>query len=184
VPTRADLEAALLSPADVGSGYVAQPTRVAGNPALLSGCRTLNENPAGVVTDASETLTFAAAPYETAYGEALYQVAPRDAAADMAAFAAVPQNCIEFSAVIARVVFRFYTEPLTLASSLGTQTTAMRLTMTVTIGRKVVLTAYFDFVVILHHDTIIVVLVSNSVPDIDQTQGTADAAYQRVASRW
>jgi hypothetical protein len=180
IPTQADLETALLSPADVGSGYVAQLVTGPGNAALLSGCPTLNDNPAGVLADAADTLT--AAGTETSFGDALYLVDPRDAASDMAAYAAVPQDCGDFSSVISGVAFHFITEPLTVAS-LGDQTTAMRLTMTINTG-SLVITQYLDFVVILHHSTIIVVLVSNAVPDIDLTQDTANTAYQNVASRW
>jgi hypothetical protein len=181
VPTHADLEAALLSPAQVGSDYAAQPVVGTGNGALLAGCPTLNGNPAGMITGAADALQ--APGTATAFGDALYQVAPHDAASDMAAYAAVPQDCAAFSATITGIVFHFNTEPLTV-TPLGDQTTAMRLTMTVNPGGGTVITVYFDFVIILYHSTIVIALVSDAAPDIDLTQSTASAAYRNVASRW
>ncbi len=178
-PTAAQLQAALLTPADVGSGYVAQPVDGVGG-AWLNACPAINNTPAGTSADAGIAMTDAHTG--GGIGESLFQVAHAAVAGDMATFSAAPTDCATFSGVLDGVDFSFTTEPLFVAR-LGNQTTAMRMSASATVQGQAI-TLYFDIVAVQHENTLIVTLVSGLAPDINLTESVASSAYAKVAARW
>ena len=178
-PTASQLQAALLTAADVGSGYVAQQVSGVGG-SWLNACPAVNDTPVGTSADAAIAMTDSHTG--SAIGEALFQLDHSAVAGAMAAYAAGPQDCATFTGVLDGVDFSFTTAPLFVAR-LGDDTTAMRITGTATVQGQVI-TFYFDIVVIQHVNTVIVALVSGLSPDINLTESVASAAYAKVAARW
>jgi len=178
-PTAAQLQAALLTPADVGAGYVAQPVTGVGG-SWLSACPAVNNTPTGTSADAGVAMTDA--PTGAGIGESLFQVAHSAVAGDMAAFATAPTDCATFTGVLDGIDLTFTTEPMFVAR-MGSQTTAMRMIATATVQGQTI-TVYFDFVVIQYQNTLIVTLVSGTAPSINLDESVASAAYAKVAARW
>lgn len=150
---------------------------------ILNACPELNDTPRGTTQDDGVVLQDQNSSSGLAVSEALFQVPPGDAASDMAVFASVPTSCASFSGDFSGLALAFTAAPLTVSPLGAETTTAMRLTGTTTVsGQQIAI--YFDFVIVLHHDTIIVAIVSQTPPDINDTQTFASDAYAKVAARW
>ena len=88
VPTAADLQAALLTTADLPGGYSAQPVSESDlGGSSLSGCPALTSNPMGVSDQAAVNLTGQGTA--TSVSETLMQLTAGDAAKAMASYAAM-----------------------------------------------------------------------------------------------
>jgi hypothetical protein len=179
VPTTADLQAALLTPADMPAGYNVQPTDTAllGD-SSLSGCPQLTGSPPDVTAQALVDLAGPArAP---SVSETLMQVSPGHAVTAMAGYAAMAADCSQFTGVVGHYQVSFTTSPLAV-SALGDQRSAVQITGLIAAAHASI---YVDFVAIRHDSTLIVVIGAGLTSSPAFTEQAASTAYARVAARW
>jgi hypothetical protein len=179
VPTAADLQAALLTAADLPAGYSAQPVSESDlGGSSLSGCPALTSNPMGVSDQAAVNLTGPGAA--TSVSETLMQLTAGDAAKAMASYAAMSTSCRSFTGQVDTYPVAFSTAPLAV-TALGDQRTAVRIT-----GYVLALhvSIYTDVVVVRHGGTLIVVIDVGLTPETAFTGQIASKAYAKVAARW
>lgn len=178
-PTTADLQAALLTTADMPAGYTVEPgdgSGLAGS--SISGCPVLAGNPAGVTEQASVGL--ADPPHNPSMGETLLQLSRAHAAAAMAGYASIATDCGQFSAVVGNYNVTFTTQPLAIGA-LGDQATAVHLTGRIASANAPI---YVDFAVIRHGSTLIVIVDVSLTSDTSFTAQIAGKAFAKVAARW
>jgi hypothetical protein len=178
VPTTADLQAALLTTADLPAGYSVEPNGSALGGSSISGCSPLADNPPGVLAQAAVGL--ADPPSNPSVGETLMQLSRADAASAMASYATIATDCSQFTAVVDHYHVTFTTQPLAVGA-LGDQISAVHIT-----GRipSVSHPIYVDFVAIRHGGTLIVIVDVSLTSDTAFTAQVASKAYVRVAARW
>ena len=179
VPTAADLQAALLTAADLPGGYSAQPVSESDlGGSSLSGCPALTSNPIGVSGQAAVNLTGPGTA--TSVSESLMQLTAGNAAKAMASYAAMSTSCRSFTGQVDTYPVAFSTAPLAV-TALGDQRTAVRIT-----GYVLALhvSIYTDVVVVRHGGTLIVVIDVGLTPETAFTGQIASKAYANVAARW
>lgn len=179
MPTTAELQAALLTTADMPAGYSVEP---GGGSALdgssISGCPQLASNPSGVTAQA--TVGLADPPDKPSVGETLLQLSPADAASAMASYARIATDCSQFTAVVDHYNVTFTTAPLAVGAQ-GDQASAVHITGHIRSASRPI---YVDFAAIRHGGTLIVVIDVNLTSDTAFTTQITGQAYAKVAARW
>jgi hypothetical protein len=185
VPGQADLQAALLTAADLpGSGYTTQQAVSGAGLGSLKDCPALSAGESGISAQATESFSASTASPATEISEGLFQDTVSGAEQMVGAFSTVASTCGSFSTTISTSG-----GPLTLAitvtaepfPSIGDETAADSVNVYIA-AANVTITA--DVVAIRHGGTVIEITNVDYPPVSGLTQAVAAAAYKKVAARW
>ncbi len=187
VPSQAELNAALLTAAQVGPGFTLQPPGSGiSESSMTSACPAVGN---GASPSLVATAAFVANPTSetiTEVTEELLQFTPAQAKAQLDQFAQVAEACPEFNF---QIPFTSGTIDAQIGiaqeafSGVGDQDAAIRVTAVLTTAEGNV-TVSGDIFAIRHGGTVILVVNAAIELDTDLTESVAKEAYQQVAALW
>jgi hypothetical protein len=186
VPSQSDLEAALLSAAQVGPNFTQQPEGSGiGENSLSNACPAVG---GGANPSAMAIRAFVANPNSTNITdvtEELLQYTVGQAEQQLTQFAQVADACPEFTVTLPTSSLGVLTIQIGIANeaiaSIGDQSAALRVTADVT-NYGVIVTG--DIVAVRHGGTVILVVNVALQVDSNLTSAVTTAAFNNVAARW